>query len=277
MNSRRIRFFEYLRGSGVIPVLSADSLRSGSWLRTYAGRMLISTDTLTFLCAGIAVGLLAQLFTQIQSDGETALLALTAIGFAALAVALTALSIFVSFVNDAYLRILGVTRKGGIAGFVIPYLATALISSTATTVGAIGALIYNALPNWLKATILGLEAGLVVWSAWAVFQIIIEVASHGLNRYDIALEIQKSRRDPSIDKILSEDGQAPTDHPDTLRSRAKLAEVYQEVGRTDKAISLFEQTLAAFERLLGPDHPDTLTSMTDLASAYREVGSSSVR
>jgi len=203
---RRFRLFAYLRGTKDLPPLSAPELQDGTWLRVYARRILASPDTVLFLCSGVAVGLLADFFSTIESDGEAALLSLMLVGFAALAVALTALSIFVSFVNDTYLRILGVTRrKGGMAGFVIPYLSTALISSAATTVGAVGALIYKAIPDWLRASVLGLEVGLVIWSAWSVFQIIIEVASHGLNRYEIALRFQKSRRDPSIESILSED------------------------------------------------------------------------
>ncbi len=45
--------------------------------------------------------------------------------------------------------------------------------------------------------------------------------------------------------------------PEALTSRSNLAAAYQEAGRTAEAIALYEQTLAARERLLGPDHPDT--------------------
>ncbi len=47
---------------------------------------------------------------------------------------------------------------------------------------------------------------------------------------------------------------------------------YQKAGRTAEAIPLFEQTLAARERVLGPDHPDTLGSRNNLAAAYRAAG-----
>ena len=275
MNSGRIRIFAYLRGTGDIPALTSDDLRDGTWLRTYARKILISPDTVMFLFSGVAVGLLAEFFAQIESDGESDLLAFTAVGFAALAVALTALAIFVSFVNDTYLRILGTTRKGRMAGYVIPYLAAALISSAATTVGAVGALVYKAVPDWLRATILGLEVGLVVWSAWAVFQIIIEVASHGLNRYDITMAIQENREDPIFERLISEDsenGEADPDRLDTLRSQANLASAYQEVGQPDEAIPLFEEILPVFERVLGPDDPDTLRTRNNLALAYRDAG-----
>ena len=62
------------------------------------------------------------------------------------------------------------------------------------------------------------------------------------------------------------------DHPDTLASRNNLAAAYQAAGRAAVAILLFEQALAAFERVLGPDHPDTLRSRNNLADAYRKGG-----
>ena len=39
---------------------------------------------------------------------------------------------------------------------------------------------------------------------------------------------------------------------------------YQAAGRTDEAIALHEQTLAAMERTLGPDHPSTVSSRNNL-------------
>ena len=64
---------------------------------------------------------------------------------------------------------------------------------------------------------------------------------------------------------------APT-HPDTLASRSNLASAYQNAGRLDEAIPLFERSLADCERVLGPDHPDTLACRSILASAYQDAG-----
>jgi hypothetical protein len=61
-------------------------------------------------------------------------------------------------------------------------------------------------------------------------------------------------------------------HPDTLTSRGNLAGAYQDAGRLDEAIPLYERTLADRERLLGDTHPDTLTSRNNLASAYQDAG-----
>ena len=62
------------------------------------------------------------------------------------------------------------------------------------------------------------------------------------------------------------------DHPDTLASRNSLAGAYQDAGRLDKAITLYEQTLEDSIRVLGPDHPSTLASRFNLAGAYRASG-----
>jgi hypothetical protein len=43
-------------------------------------------------------------------------------------------------------------------------------------------------------------------------------------------------------------------------------------ARTGEAISLYEQILATFERVLGPDHPETLQSRNNLAIAYQAAG-----
>ena len=51
-----------------------------------------------------------------------------------------------------------------------------------------------------------------------------------------------------------------SDHLDSWTARSSLAAAYQAAGRADEAIQLFEQTLVARVRLLGPDHPDTLSS-----------------
>lgn len=200
--------------SGDASPLTTKDLQSGRWLLRYARKVFLSTDAVLFVCSGIAVGLVSEYFKQVESDGEAMLLALTAIGFAALAVALTALSIFVSLVNDAYLRVLDREKRGGIVGYIFPYLTAALISSIATTVGAVGALVYKAIPeDWVKAVILGLEVGLVVWVAWAVYQIVVDVASHGLNRYNMAQAVQDTRDQDIEDIIRKASEEHPKDKP----------------------------------------------------------------
>ena len=51
-----------------------------------------------------------------------------------------------------------------------------------------------------------------------------------------------------------------------------LAIVYRDAGRYAEAIPIFEATLKAFERVLGPEHPDTLGSGNNLANAYGDAG-----
>ena len=62
------------------------------------------------------------------------------------------------------------------------------------------------------------------------------------------------------------------DHPSTLASRNNLAGAYQDAGRLDEAITLYQQTLEDRTRILGPHHPNTLTSRNNLAGAYQDAG-----
>ena len=62
------------------------------------------------------------------------------------------------------------------------------------------------------------------------------------------------------------------EHPSTLTSRNNLASAYQDAGRLDDAITLYEETLEDCIRILGPHHPDTLATRSNLASAYQAAG-----
>jgi hypothetical protein len=57
-----------------------------------------------------------------------------------------------------------------------------------------------------------------------------------------------------------------------LTSRGNLARAYQDAGRLDETIPLFEHTLADRERVLGETHRSTLASRTNLAAAYQAAG-----
>jgi tetratricopeptide (TPR) repeat protein len=72
--------------------------------------------------------------------------------------------------------------------------------------------------------------------------------------------------------LADQERQQGAHHADTLATSNELAEAYRGVGRTDDAITLFEQTAAQRERALGADHPDTLATRSRLGSAYRIAG-----
>ncbi|MET9243036.1 tetratricopeptide repeat protein [Nonomuraea sp. NPDC003709] len=54
-------------------------------------------------------------------------------------------------------------------------------------------------------------------------------------------------------------------HPHTLKSR-NLAYAYQAAGDLDRAIPLFEATLADCERVLSGDHPTTKVVRANLSA-----------
>jgi hypothetical protein len=192
-----------LRSQHDLPIMTANELISGKWLSRYARTIFFAQDAFLFLASGLAIGWLAELFRKIDTDGSTELLAMAAIGLAAVAVSLTALSIFVSLVDSTYLRILDfVTKAGGIAGYLVQYLATALVGVLAVIVGIVGALIYPAVGQWTHATLLGLDAGLVVWAGWGLFLITVDVAAHGINRFKLAQD-KLALNEPTLADVLN--------------------------------------------------------------------------
>jgi tetratricopeptide (TPR) repeat protein len=50
-----------------------------------------------------------------------------------------------------------------------------------------------------------------------------------------------------------------------------LAKAYQDAGKEDLALPLFEEILALTKKKQGAEHPDTLTCMSDLAVAYWQL------
>ncbi|MFB6841897.1 tetratricopeptide repeat protein [Streptomyces sp. NPDC056361] len=74
------------------------------------------------------------------------------------------------------------------------------------------------------------------------------------------------RAHTSMERVLG------PDHPDAMTSRNSLAYTYQAAWDLDRAIPLYEQTLAERRQLLGPDHPKTLISQNNLASTYLSAG-----
>jgi tetratricopeptide (TPR) repeat protein len=62
------------------------------------------------------------------------------------------------------------------------------------------------------------------------------------------------------------------EHPDTLDAMISLAETYDEAGRRDEALKMFEQLLVLRRKVSGPENPDTLEAMEHLAYSYAEAG-----
>jgi len=55
-------------------------------------------------------------------------------------------------------------------------------------------------------------------------------------------------------------------------TRDRLAWASLAAGQVDRAIEVYEQVLAAQQRVITADHPDTLITTYGLASAYEQAG-----
>ena len=72
-----------------------------------------------------------------------------------------------------------------------------------------------------------------------------------------------------IERTLTErERRQGPDHPDTIRTRRRLARAWLDAGRPKDAIKHGNRALEGAERVLGPDSLDTLDAVTVLASAH---------
>ena len=62
------------------------------------------------------------------------------------------------------------------------------------------------------------------------------------------------------------------DHPETLTTRAHVADSTGEAGDARGALELFTALLPDQQRVLGPDHPNTLTTRNNIADSTGEAG-----
>jgi tetratricopeptide (TPR) repeat protein len=62
------------------------------------------------------------------------------------------------------------------------------------------------------------------------------------------------------------------DHPDSLDSMGRLADMYTWVGRHAEGIALRQRILEHHRQLFGPDHPETSEAVVLLAESYQAAG-----
>ncbi|MFJ2441863.1 tetratricopeptide repeat protein [Streptomyces sp. NPDC087658] len=60
-------------------------------------------------------------------------------------------------------------------------------------------------------------------------------------------------------------------HPDTVKQRQYLAEIYRANDQPDLAVPLYEANLAHWQQALG-DHPNVLNAQLTLADTHQEAG-----
>ncbi|CBJ31695.1 NB-ARC and TPR repeat-containing protein-likely pseudogene [Ectocarpus siliculosus] len=68
------------------------------------------------------------------------------------------------------------------------------------------------------------------------------------------------------------EGALGVDHPDTIMSRACVADLYTKQGLLDKAAPLLKEAVCSFERALGPDHPSVAAALNDRACLLQSQG-----
>lgn len=101
--------------------------------------------------------------------------------------------------------------------------------------------------------------------ATARLQSLLGVALAELGEPTKALEVLEQAR-------ATQTARLGADHPDTLSTLNRLANVRKTAGRVDEAISMLEQLRDTYLPLVGAEHPGMLATLSNLAGAYREAG-----
>ena len=92
---------------------------------------------------------------------------------------------------------------------------------------------------------------------------VAEVDRSAADRFDDAERLLRGLRATRAEVLGAE-------HPHTLKSASRLAELLERTGRVDEAIALHNETCGAYERTLGANHP--VTRATRAACATLENG-----
>jgi tetratricopeptide (TPR) repeat protein len=105
------------------------------------------------------------------------------------------------------------------------------------------------------------------------FAAAVEAVDRSLSQRDRTSQFDQQQSALLLKESLadSERGLGP-DHPSTVSTRANLANVYVQLGRTQEAAVLLERSLADSERVLGPDRQATLSTRANLANVYAQLG-----
>jgi tetratricopeptide (TPR) repeat protein len=61
-------------------------------------------------------------------------------------------------------------------------------------------------------------------------------------------------------------------HPSVAQSLNNLAALYDNQGKYEQALPLYERSLAIREKVLGEHHPDVAQSLNNLAALYYNQG-----
>lgn len=78
--------------------------------------------------------------------------------------------------------------------------------------------------------------------------------------------------DPQERALLIRRKELGSDHPDTLRSIARMGGLFEAQGKYGLAESYFHEALEARRRVLGSEHSDTLSTINALGGMYRNLG-----
>jgi hypothetical protein len=163
----------------------------GRWLLANGSTVFRSRDFYAGIVSFLVVLVVALLSDSMRSAQQPVLFAAAALGAAFLGVALTALAIIATFLDDHYRAVLK-SAPGGVRDAFMPYAIVAAIAAIAVCSGLIGASLSPALPSQLNAVFLAVTVGSTVWAVVGTVQLVFLTVFHGVQRARLHETIQET-------------------------------------------------------------------------------------
>jgi hypothetical protein len=149
---------------------------------------------------------------NVRRSGVTILLAESAVGIAVLGAVLTALSVFATFFDGHYRRVL--EGVGSLTRAMRPYLIVAAVGGGATVVGVIGALAWPApIGEFGQALVLGVATGLCVWAVAGTISLVSLTVFHAEQRAELMRAVEDATDAQAQRFGRRASGTTPSPHP----------------------------------------------------------------
>ena len=164
-----------------------------SWLRSHAAELFKSPDFILGCAAGVGVAAMAVVSASVRGHLQELMFAYLALGVALIGVTLTALTIFVVFLDETYVAALKQADES-VESAIWPFKAVCTIAGSAAGIAAVASTMIEVVTTWVSVLLAGVGTLLAVWSLAAVVQLTFLTAFHGEMRGSLLEGLARARR-----------------------------------------------------------------------------------
>jgi hypothetical protein len=157
---------------------------------------------------GVGAGVWAATTSRVLEQEDTVLLAAAGAAVGLLAVALTAMTLVIAFLDGFFGELI---EDYGIRRFFRPFVVVAFVSAAAAVVCFAGALDSHSGPTWVRDALFGIAAWLIVWAISGAFGLVLLLVFYAEEREQILRIPGRSQRLASTES--RPESQARADKP----------------------------------------------------------------